>query len=48
VNALRKIWADGSINPEESDYLTSLREKLGIPADEHFKLEAQVRKEIKH
>jgi hypothetical protein len=48
VNALRKIWADGSINPEESDYLTSLREKLGIPADEHFRLEAQVRKEIKH
>jgi hypothetical protein len=48
VNALRKIWADGSINPEESDYLTTLREKLGIPADEHFKLEAQVRKEIKH
>ena len=48
VNALRKIWADGSINPEESDYLTSLREKLGIPADEHFKLEASIRKELKH
>ncbi|MFZ4619276.1 MAG: hypothetical protein ACOYNS_01850 [Bacteroidota bacterium] len=47
MNALRSVWSDGVVTPEESDFLTSLREKLSIPADEHFKLEGQVRKELK-
>ncbi len=47
INALRSVWSDGVVTPEESDFLTSLRDKLGIPADEHFKLESQVRKELK-
>lgn len=47
TNALRSVWADGVVTPEESDFLTTLREKLSIPADEHFKLEGQVRKELK-
>ncbi len=47
INALRTVWTDESITPDESDFLTSLREKLGIPADEHFKLEIQIRKEVK-
>ncbi|NUN70397.1 MAG: hypothetical protein HUU02_11870 [Bacteroidetes bacterium] len=47
VNALRSVWSDGVVTPEESDFLTSLREKLGIPADEHFRLEGQIRKEVK-
>lgn len=47
VNALRTVWSDGAVTPEESDFLTSLREKLSIPADEHFRLEGQIRKEVK-
>ena len=47
TNALRTVWSDGVVTPEESDFLTSLREKLGIPADEHFRLEGQIRKEVK-
>ncbi|MFA6440189.1 MAG: hypothetical protein WCX28_12830, partial [Bacteriovoracaceae bacterium] len=47
INALRAVWSDGVVTPEESDFLTSLREKLGIPADEHFRLEGQIRKEVK-
>jgi hypothetical protein len=47
MNALRNVWSDGVVTPEESDFLTSLRDKLGIPADEHFKLEGQIRKELK-
>jgi hypothetical protein len=47
INALRTVWSDGVVTPEESDFLTSLREKLNIPADEHFRLEGQIRKEVK-
>lgn len=47
LNALRSVWSDGVVTPDESDFLTSLREKLSIPADEHFKLEGQIRKELK-
>lgn len=47
INALRTVWSDGVVTPEESDFLTSLRDKLGIPADEHFRLEGQIRKEVK-
>ncbi len=47
ANALRNVWHDGSVTPEESEFLTSLREKLGVPAEEHFKLESQIRKEVK-
>ncbi len=46
-NALRSVWLDGHVTPDESDFLTSLREKLGVPAEEHFKLESQIRKEVK-
>lgn len=47
INALRSVWSDGVVTPDESDFLTTLREKLGIPADEHFRLEGQIRKEVK-
>ncbi|MFA6540652.1 MAG: hypothetical protein WCT99_03545 [Bacteroidota bacterium] len=47
LNALRTVWHDGAVSTEESDYLQSLRDKLGLPAEEHFKLENQVRKELK-
>ncbi len=47
ITALRNVWSDDSVTPNESDFLTTLREKLGIPADEHFKLESQIRKELK-
>gem|GEM_PF-1936031 len=45
--ALRAVWSDGVVTPDESDFLQSLREKLGIPAEEHFKLESLIRKELK-
>lgn len=45
--ALRAVWKDGVVTPDESDFLQSLREKLGIPAEEHFKLESLIRKELK-
>jgi hypothetical protein len=47
INALRSVWSDGHVTPDESDFLQTLRDKLGIPADEHFKLESQIRKELK-
>ena len=47
INALKEVWRDGAIGTEESDYLQTLREKLGIPAEDHFKLETKVRKELK-
>ncbi|MDE3056326.1 MAG: hypothetical protein KGJ59_00015 [Bacteroidota bacterium] len=43
--ALRKVWHDGVVTPEESDELTHLRQKLNISAEDHFKFEAEVRKE---
>ncbi|MBW7888779.1 MAG: hypothetical protein H3C35_10550 [Bacteroidetes bacterium] len=46
INALRGVWKDSVVTPEESDFLNSLREKLGISAEEHFKLESQIRKEL--
>ncbi len=47
MSALRMVWGDGIVSTEESDFLATLREKLGIPAEMHFKLENQVRKELK-
>lgn len=46
ANALRSVWKDSVVTPEESDFLNSLREKLGISAEEHFKFESQIRKEL--
>lgn len=45
-NALRKVWHDGVITPEEADELAQLREKFNIPAEDHFKYEAELRKEL--
>jgi tetratricopeptide (TPR) repeat protein len=42
---LREVWEDGVVTPEESERLEALRKSLNISAEEHFKLEAQVRKE---
>jgi hypothetical protein len=42
---LREVWEDGVVTPEESEKLEALRKSLNISAEEHFKLEAQVRKE---
>jgi hypothetical protein len=43
---LREVWKDGLITPEEAEKLESLRKTLNISAEEHFKIEAQVRKEM--
>jgi Tellurite resistance protein TerB len=43
---LRDVWKDGVVTPEEAEKLESLRNALKISAEEHFKLEAQVRKEL--
>ena len=43
---LREVWKDGVVTPEEAEKLEALRNALKISAEEHFKLEAQVRKEM--
>jgi tetratricopeptide (TPR) repeat protein len=43
---LREVWKDGLVTPEEVEALETLRTTLNISAEEHFKLEAQVRKEM--
>ncbi len=43
--ALRKVWHDGVVTPEESEELARLRQKLNISAEDHFKFEADMRKE---
>jgi hypothetical protein len=43
---LREVWKDGLVTPEEAEKLENLRTTLNISAEEHFKFEAQVRKEM--
>ena len=43
---LREVWKDGVVTPEEAETLEALRKTLNISAEEHFKLEGQVRKEM--
>ena len=43
---LREVWKDGLVTPEEAETLEALRATLNISAEEHFKLEAQIRKEM--
>ena len=43
---LREVWRDGLVTPEEAETLEALRKSLNISAEEHFKLEGQVRKEM--
>ncbi len=46
ISQLREVWKDGLVTPEEAETLEALRKNLNISAEEHFKLEAQVRKEM--
>ena len=46
LQAIVSGWKDGSITPEDSERLDMLREKFHISADEHLRLEKQVRREI--
>lgn len=46
IGQLREAWKDGSITPAEAEKLEGLRKTLNISAEEHLKLEAQVRKEM--
>ena len=39
-------WQDGHITPEDSERLDVMREKFQIGAEEHLRLEKQVRQEI--
>ena len=43
--ALREVWKDGIVTPEEADHLENLRKLLSVPAEEHLKLESQLRRE---
>ncbi|HTX19794.1 MAG TPA: TerB family tellurite resistance protein [Bacteroidota bacterium] len=43
---LREVWKDGVVTPEEAEKLEALRKILKISAEEHFRLEAQIRKEM--
>jgi uncharacterized protein YutE (UPF0331/DUF86 family) len=43
--ALREVWKDGVVTPEEADHLEHLRKLLNVPAEEHLKLESQLRRE---
>lgn len=45
-DAILDSWKDGSVSYEDSERLESLREIFGISADEHFRLEKQVRQEL--
>jgi hypothetical protein len=45
LGALREVWKDGLATPEEADYLEQLRRTLNVSAEEHLRLEAQIRKE---
>jgi uncharacterized protein YutE (UPF0331/DUF86 family) len=43
--ALREVWKDGVVTPEEAEHLEHLRKLLNVPAEEHLKLESQIRRE---
>ncbi len=46
LQALVDGWKDGVITPEDSERLDMLREKFNISAEEHLRLERQVRRDI--
>jgi hypothetical protein len=46
LEAIVEGWRDGAITPEDSEKLDLLRENFKISADEHLRLEKQVRQEI--
>lgn len=45
LNVLRQIWADGAATADEEGMLKVLRSGLGITAEQHFLLEATVKRE---
>ena len=46
LHAIVDSWKNGSITPQDLDRLDVLREKFNISAEEHMRLEKQVRHEI--
>jgi tetratricopeptide (TPR) repeat protein len=45
-NALKQAWRDGRMTADESAMLDTLRKSLNISADEHIKIEKDVRSEL--
>ncbi len=46
LQAIVDSWKSGSITPQDLDRLDILRERFKISAEEHLRLEKQVRQEI--
>jgi len=46
LQTIADVWKDGVITPQDSDRMDHLREQFNISAEEHLRLEKQVRKEI--
>jgi hypothetical protein len=46
LQAIVDGWKNGVITPQDSEKLDQLREQFQISAEEHLRLEKQVRKEI--
>ena len=46
LQAIVDGWKGGVITPQDSEKLDQLREQFHIPAEEHLRLEKQVRREI--
>ena len=46
LQAIVDSWKSGSITPQDLDRLDILRERFNISAEEHLRLEKQVRQEV--
>ncbi|MGD0339848.1 MAG: hypothetical protein ABSB78_13790 [Bacteroidota bacterium] len=46
MDAVEVAWSDGTVSLEESERLSSLRDRFGITAEEHFQIESQVRRKM--
>ena len=46
LEALVDVWRDGVITPDDSERLERLRDRFRISADEHMRLEKQIRQDI--
>jgi hypothetical protein len=45
IAAMHEVWKDGIVTPEEAEHLENLRQTLNVSAEEHLKLESQLRRE---
>lgn len=42
-SALENAWTEGFITPEKAEHLSDLRKKIGVSAEDHFRLEDELR-----